>query len=115
VPNIAKKDMTTTANLLAGLRLDHKDVLLRRIKTRSSDHADQVYTKKIVCMDSMRNCNRNALLTYITFNALLHLAVHLQTQNQHETERPRQIPLVGLPTPPSNVPVAAAEVCVHGG
>jgi hypothetical protein len=23
--------------------------------------------------------------------------------------------LVGLPTPPSNVPVAAAEVCVHGG
>ena len=23
--------------------------------------------------------------------------------------------LVGLPTPPSNIPVAAAEVCVHGG
>jgi hypothetical protein len=23
--------------------------------------------------------------------------------------------LVGLPTPPSNIPVAAAEVCVHDG
>ena len=115
VAEITEKDMAAAADSLAGLRPDRKDALLRRIKTCSSDHEDQVYTKKMVRMDSMRNCNRNALLTYITFNALLHLAVHLQTQNQHETERPRQIPLVGLPTPPSNVPVAAAEVCVHGG